>query len=121
MWELVRTGWGGLAKPASGIERIRFCEVCRSVRYSGIKDASQLIDENKWDGSDFFMVWPMPTHVFVTDRVVQLIRKEKLSGAVMIASQDLPTTDGYSPGRLSYWMPEARARALGKTAGIAEV
>lgn len=125
LWELVRTGWGGLAKPECGIKRIRFCEACRSVRYSGIKDVSQLVDEDTWDGSDFFMVWPMPNYVFVTQRVANCIREHRLSGVILERSDEYKhnpgVIEGFSPGRLSYWMSESRAQELGAAARIAEI
>jgi hypothetical protein len=120
--ELVVTGWAGLARPESGIKRVQYCEACKHVRYSGITDARQLIDETQWDGSDFFIVWPMPKFLFVTQRVADCIRDQWLSGAVLTRVHDLSLgTDGFGPGRLSYRMPEARARELGKAAGIAEI
>lgn len=122
LWELVVTGWGGLARPESGIHRTRYCETCQSVRYSGIKDASQLIDENTWDGSDFFIVWPMPLFILISYRVADCIRDHRLSGVVLKPTEELRTVnDTIGGGRLSYWMPESRARELGEAAGIAEI
>jgi hypothetical protein len=80
LWELILTGWAGMAKPESGIrlDETESCMICGNLRYTGLTDAAQLIDESKWDGSDFFMVWPMPKFVFVTERVVTVIRKPSL-------------------------------------------
>lgn len=123
LWELVRTGWGGLARPESGIERIRFCEACKSVKYSGLNNPKLLIDETQWDGSDFFTVWPLPLFIFITQRVVDCIRDHRLTGIALKEVQGLTGVgeSGFMPGRLSYWMPETRARELGEAAGIAEV
>lgn len=121
LWELVRSGWGGLARPESGITRVEYCETCKHVVYSGLKAPEPLIDDATWDGSDFFMVWPLPTHVFVSERVVVTLRKQRLTGFQLLPVAEMKATDGYSPGRLSYWMPEARARRLGEAAGIEEI
>jgi hypothetical protein len=125
LWELVRTGWGGLAKSESGITRTRYCHECKSVRYSGVKDARQLIDELQWDGTDFFIVWPMPRFIFVSDRVASFVQKHRFTGVILKSAEELKQDpaiiDGYSPGRLSDWMSECRARELGEAAGIAEI
>ena len=94
------------------------------MKYSDIKNASRLIDEAQWDGSDFFMVWPLPRFVFVTQRVVDCIRDHRLQGVVPQPTSEIePTTynSGYAPGRLSHCMPEVRARELGKADGIVEI
>lgn len=125
LWELVVTGWGGLARPESGIVRDKYCAQCKHVHYSGIKDARQLIDDAQWDGSDFFMVWPFPRFIFVTPRVADYIRDHHFTGAVLQPADEIKQSpyiiEGYSPGRLSYWMPMERARELGEAAGIAEI
>ena len=84
-------------------------------------EPQELIDPARWDGSDLFMMWPLPLFVFGTTRVAELVRKRKLTGVRGIPVTEMEPTDGYSPGRLSYWMPEPRARQLGEEAGIAEV
>lgn len=124
LWELIVTGWAGLARPESGIKRVQYCEACQHVRYSGIKDARYLIDKAQWDGSDIFMVWPMPKYVFVTKKVADFVRGHGFTGVVLIPTHELRQNpaliDGYGPGRLSCSMPEARARELGAASGIAE-
>jgi hypothetical protein len=103
LWELVVTGWGGLARTESGIKRTYYCEVCKQVNYSGLTDAQKLIDESQWDGSDFFMVWPMPLFIFVTERVADCLRDHRLSGAVLKQVCELSGIgkDGMNGGRLS--------------------
>jgi hypothetical protein len=122
--ELVVTGWAGLAKPESGIrfDEAGSCKICGSLHYTEITDAEQLIDESQWDGSDFFMVWPLPRYVFVTERVVDVIRDNHLTGVRFQPASEMKASPhvipGYGPGRLSYWMPEKRARELGEPLGI---
>lgn len=113
LWELVVTGWAGMAPPESGIKLVEHCQGCGFLTYSGCEDLEKLIDVSQWDGSDFFMVWPLPGFIFMTDRVARLIRDEQLSGAVLERLTSLDLSGGFSPGRLSYWMPEQRAQELG--------
>ena len=111
LWEMVVTGWGGFAPPESGFRVIRHCEACGHTVYSGCTNPDKIIDASQWDGSDFFIVWPLPRYIFVTSRVVQAIRDNRLMGVVLRTPGELEI-DGASPGRLSYWMPEERARQL---------
>ena len=64
LWELVLTGWAGMAPVASGIrlDESKSCLACGSLKYTGLVHPERLIDETKWDGSDFFMVWPFFPH-----------------------------------------------------------
>ncbi len=120
LWELVLTGWGGMAKSEAGIhlDELKSCPECGLLQYTGLSNARQLIDETKWDGSDFFMVWPLPRYVFVTERVIRIVREHRLTGVQITPLSELKRTDGFSPGRLSYSMPEERAQELGKPLGI---
>jgi len=99
LWELVVTGWDGIAKPESGIrlDQTKSCAACGHLRYSGLRKTQQLIDLTAWDGSDFFMVWPMPRYVFITERVRNVIRENHLSGVHIIETSELKKTDGFSP------------------------
>ncbi len=116
--ELIVTGWGGLASLASGVKLTRCCDSCGDLTYSTFTDPKFLFDVSKWDGSDFFMIWPLPKFIFVTDRVAQFIREQRFSGVTLLGLDQLKPGDGFGPGRLSYWMPDARARELGKPLGI---
>lgn len=118
LWELIITGWAGMASAESGIELTDQCHACGDLNYSPCSNADRLIDASQWDGSDFFMVWPLPKFIFVTDRVARVISENRLRGAVLRQPRELDLTGGFSPGRLSYWMPQERARELGGTLGI---
>ena len=119
LWELVVTGWAGMAPPETGIKLIEHCPACGSIKYSACLHPDKLIAESQWDGSDFFMVWPLPRFIFITNRVAETIRRDHLTGAVLESPSELTFSGmGFGPGRLSYWMPEARARELGEPLGI---
>jgi len=118
--ELIVTGWAGMASAESGIKLTKECPACGLLRYSRCENPGKLIDVSQWDGSDFFMVWPLPKFIFVTERVAKAIRDNQLTGAVLERPADLSfgMAPGFGPGRLSYRMPEQRARELGGALGI---
>ena len=120
--ELVVTGWGGVAPISSGIREVEHCNGCGYLRYSGIEEPKALIDPVNWDGSDFFMIWPLPNYRFVTQRVVEACKAHGITGVSFERNMPLPSgrvLSGYSPGRLSYYMPADRAHALGDRLRIA--
>jgi len=80
--ELKVHGFGGIASPRSGVHVVEErCEACGYMAWTHYTQAEYLIDETQWDGSDFFMVWPYPNLVFVTERVKEVLRAHKLKGA----------------------------------------
>jgi hypothetical protein len=119
LWELVVTGWAGVAPAASGVRLIFQCPACGDVRYSPPTHPDRLVDEGQWDGSDFFIVWPLPKYRFVTERVAQVLRRYRLKGARLIEPAEMEFVAAPVGGdRLSEHMPEARARELGEPLGI---
>jgi len=73
------------------------------------------------------MVWPLPRFIFVADRVREFMQKNDIRFTEFVLPADLqpktPTqkllfNKGYGAGRLSRWMPEARAHELGDPLGI---
>jgi len=116
--ELVVTGWGGIAPPESGVKLIEKCDACGLLYFSAWTNPETLIDSSRWDGSDFFRVWPAAS--FVTRRVADAIRDNRLSGAVLTPPAELPPCGSrtLSGNRLSLWMPADRAHELGAALGI---
>jgi hypothetical protein len=90
------------------------------LQYS-IAEPSRLIDAGAWDGSDLFVIWPLPRYRFGSDRLAKILRQEKITGVKLIPARDIPMKTGntLSPGRLTHWMPERRAHELGDPLGIA--
>src|SRR5260370_3152520 len=127
-WELVVTGWAGLASPESGIrlDQTKSCSHFGSLPYTKATDYSRLIDDKTWDGSDFFMVWPLPKYIFVADRVREFIQKNDIRLTEFARPADLqPKTPvdkllqvRFGPGPLSHCMPEERAPQLRDALGI---
>jgi hypothetical protein len=122
MWELLVTGWGGVAPPESGVVRLpeHNCAGCGMLRYSAITDASRFVDERQWDGSDVFLVWPSPHRFFLSSRVAEIIRRHGFTGCVLRGLRELAEEArgpvlrlGFGPLRLSRYMPAERAKLLG--------
>lgn len=121
LWEVVVTGWGGMASADSGVRLLESCPGCGHLRYSAETPGSKIIDPAQWDGSDFFIVWPYPRFILISDRVAQLIRDNRIEGAQLQRFEEnrKPRVgDGLSPGRLSYWFPLERAKEIGRPLGI---
>lgn len=128
LWELIPTGWGGVAPVESGIHRTETSLAKGHLRYTWFTDSSKLIDENQWDGSDFFILWPMPAYIFITDRVArfiqannikkaEMIRLDKMTHPVYVESMS-PELRVYGPGPLRWYLTDERAREIGESLGI---
>jgi hypothetical protein len=113
MLELVVTGWGGFAASAAGVTLAKWCPACEHKLYA-IAEPSRLIDPAAWDGSDLFIVWPLPGYRFVSDRLASILRQERVSGIELISPARIPTKRGarVGPGTLTSSMPEHRAQEL---------
>jgi hypothetical protein len=120
LWELKITGWGGMASKESGILLIEArCPECGYSDYGPLEEPEKLIDESAYDGSDFFMVWPLPKYIFVTGRVREFVKHNGLKGSTFIPFNKIDFGyDGFSPGRLSFYMSKERAKELGGPLGI---
>lgn len=94
LWELIVTGWAGMASADSGIKLLRRCEGCQHMAYSAFSDATKLINRNQWDGSDIFMVWPLPRFVFISDRAAQIIKNAFWQDVQIMALSDLKFNGG---------------------------
>ena len=85
LWELVVTGKGGDARPKSGIQIVYRCEACGFVDYSSYNGF--FVDEDQWDGSDFFTVNGYPKHMLVTERIKDLIVTHRLTNCTLIPAE----------------------------------
>jgi len=119
LYELIIIGWGGMASTAAGVKVRDSCETCKYKDYT-IATPSRLIDAASWDGSDLFIVWPLPRYHFASDRLARLLRAENITGVKFVPAAEIPFKPGNvaSPGLLHMWMPASRARALGDRLGI---
>jgi hypothetical protein len=115
LWELVVTGWGGIAPLESGVKLLERCDACNLRYYSICTRPEKLIVPSQWDGSDFFSVWPIGA-TFVTERVAKVIRENKITGVVLKLPSELDMsgnlTGKVAVGPLSDYLPESRVREI---------
>lgn len=100
--ELCRQGFGGQAVTDALALRER-CEACGRETYRG-DGLGFSVDLEKWDGSDFFIVWPLPKYLVVTDRVAKGLIARRFSGFGLLPTEDFVFRGTYSPGRLRDWL-----------------
>jgi hypothetical protein len=101
--EVLVTGWAGMAPAESGIRLEESCPGCGHLQYSCFTDPSKLIRDAQWDGSDFFIVWPLPGFIFVSSKIETLFRRHNISPRRFMPMSELKcgSYSGISPGRLS--------------------
>ena len=92
LWELVVVGKGGDAHHDSGIRLIYTCEACQMIRYSSYQNGI-IVDEDQWDGTDFFTVNGYPKLCLVSERVKDLIITHNLTNCVLIPSHKMHWPD----------------------------
>lgn len=121
LYELLIEGWGGVASAASGIEEIESCPFCGHRVYSSVTDPASIFDFDEWDGSDVFMIWPMPRYVMVVGSVRDFILTSGFSGVEVrlivdfpktIAGTNIPMT--FTPGSVGDYFSGARGSEIFK-------
>jgi hypothetical protein len=115
--EVVVTGWAGLAGSGSGIHITEECPACGRKKYSALMDPSQLIKWSQWTGDDFFIVWPIPLFILITERVAEYLKTSKAKSYSLTSAQKIQG-QGFTPGWLSELMPEDLAVKYGCPLGI---
>ena len=78
LWELIPTGTAGAAHKDSGIVELHRCDVCGLVRHSSFKNGI-VVNQETYDGSDFFTVLEYPKYVLVSPRAKLAMEKNYLS------------------------------------------
>jgi hypothetical protein len=112
------SGWGGVAPPESGIRMDESCPGCGWTHWTDLRDPAGLIEPRNWDGSDFFIIWPLPRFILVSRKAYSLFRENGFTGAKFTKTFPDTTGGGFSPQRLSHSMPEQRAHEIGDSLGI---
>jgi hypothetical protein len=85
--EILVTGEGGDAAVESGIRLLYKCPHCGLRRYSSYT-AGLIVDEESWDGSDFFTIAGYPKSILVTEKVKQIISDNHFTNCMLICSED---------------------------------
>jgi hypothetical protein len=123
-WQISVSGWGGFVHPDSGIHQVFDPTRAGKLLYSPCTNPETIIDTSQWDGSDFFIVWPLPMYWWISPKVVGLLEKHRLKRYEMAPPADLrfgsPVADniGFMPGRLRHYFEDERARLIGESLGI---
>jgi hypothetical protein len=115
--ELIVTGWAGWVSAEAGLSVTSSCPKCPSRMYH-VDNPEHLIDPATWDGSDFFIVWPLPKQHFISDRLAEILLREGVTGIEPRPAEEIEILFAVGAGSLSCYMPEARARELGEPLGI---
>jgi hypothetical protein len=118
--EFMVTGWGGVARPESGVRVEETCPGCMWKRCSKLRDPAELIDEGAWTGDDFFVVWPFGEW-FLSARAIEFFHVSTLRSCVIreLEAPRPPFDQGsYSASRLSALLPEDLAIRYGRPLGL---
>jgi hypothetical protein len=112
--ELRVSGWGGVAPRKSGVQVTSECPVCKWRVYSDYTDPNELFSVDEWDGSDFFIIWPMPRFIMVTRSVRNYLLKARYSGIKLRTLRELRAGPGgtITPGHLGDWFDEEKIKEI---------
>jgi hypothetical protein len=117
-FQLRPIGWGGMPSAEAGLEELDNCPACRLLEYR-IRDLTRIIDPAAWDGSDFFIVWPLPTFIFASGRAVEFFGQIDHRGVEIVPASEVQFGGNkFGPLPLSRVLPEPRAREIGEPLGI---
>jgi hypothetical protein len=111
LWELLILGEGGDADPASGIRVIGHDEATGNPIYSSFRNGI-IVDEDNWDGSDFFRINGYYRYYLVTERVSRLIIERQLVNCMLIPSHKLEWGSDFRNEDLEARRREFAARSL---------
>jgi len=112
--ELRVVGWGGNATASSGIRVIKECPHCQRQVFTGYTQPELIFDSSQWDGSDVFLIWPLPRYILVTSKVANILERNRFSGAEVESLSRLPKTVAgtLTPGHLGDWYEDRRVREI---------
>jgi hypothetical protein len=89
LWQIMVLGKAKIT-PDSGMKEIYRCDYCGLVKRGVSNDKTGIIiDENTWDGSDFFRIEQNKIVIFVTEKVRKVINDYKLTGVLLVPSTEI--------------------------------
>jgi hypothetical protein len=88
LFEVGITGFAGFATPPHGVNIRERCDECGIYSFSFDDPFASLIDQRKWDGSDFFTIWPLPKIQICTAKAVAALRGYNVSGVAAIPIEE---------------------------------
>jgi hypothetical protein len=130
--ELWVDGFGGVADSSSGCKLLWRCRACGLSEYQGavdfmkraelIKrsgvfvearggfDFGQAIKQARWDGSDFFIIWPLMNFPICTDRAKVVMEQFRIDEIVFRKPEEIQPLEFYGDTAIPpFFKPEARA------------
>lgn len=122
-WQIVVTGWGGIANPRSGVVMLE-TKKFGAQKYSPCANVRLLLDPDSYDGSDLFMVWPLPYVIWVSPKLASLLAANRaqhyqLDPVRSYRFERLPGNPiGFGPFPLECYLPPDRAAQVGAASGI---
>lgn len=112
LWELRVTGFAGFARPATLSVLERCCEH-EAFSYSITSPFHELLDLQKLDGADLFIVWPFPLIRICTPRLADALRSDALAGIKLAPIRDFKLAGATAaPGIPSASLAEPARRRL---------
>lgn len=86
----------GKAGPATNMELVSRCEYCGAEKYRELNHQGDkftplqkvVFNKEMWDGSDIFTVTPLYRYILITERVKEMIIKNKLRGSIITKSEN---------------------------------
>jgi hypothetical protein len=107
-------GWGGVAPQSSGVRVLSECKACGRRVFSKYTSPERLFTRTQWDGSDFFVIWPLPGYIMITLKVRNHLLAAGYSGIKVRPLSELPMGPGHTltPGHLEDWLDKERVAAM---------
>jgi hypothetical protein len=87
---------------AAGLTVAKSCPDYNHRTYA-IAEPSRLIDPAAWDGSDLFIVWPLPLFRFASEHLANILREEKITGVKLTPAVDIPLKRGNGATPVACW------------------
>lgn len=106
LWELQIHGFAGFADASGCVEVLQGCAECGAFTFRFHSPFYKLLNEEKWDGTDLFTIWPFPRIVLCSGRILKVIENYALTGISVIPIEEFELTASESRG-VSAGMPSA--------------
>lgn len=109
--ELWINGFGGVAGSSAGCRLQWRCRACGQRSYQDGIIRGEAVQQARWDGSDFFIIWPFLNFPICTDRAKEILERFRVDKInFKKPEEDMSPIHGYGDTAVPpYFKPEARA------------
>lgn len=121
LWEFVVDGFGGFARPKGGIAVCDACEQCGAYTYVVGDSLEALVDPDKWDHSDVFVIWPFPRIAICSAKAREACAGMRGVTPVPIGDFQFTGLRTATPGRPESWLSTKALSRLMTDQGFIEV